>query len=603
MNTPSRPARGLLVAACAGTLALGLAAPAGAATASPAASTLTAVPAVEGPVPETDTSYLWSTTERARVPFDVADLGFVEEEFFLSGTANVYDHEGDDVVVVEEGVEYVNHILVRRPADPADSSGVVLVDILNASNGFPGEDHWRRMWQWAMDEGHTVIGLTSKPIQIDALHNFDPERYADLTWDVDPDVEREPIVADPDNPGDFDPFMVVEGAEEGLVWDITTQLGVLLGSDQAGRILGGQTPETTLLMGQSQSGVYLNTYTTSFHEAQAAANGGSVWDGYLNSVGPIMERPLRQGDSGGFVTVPGAEPGFDVPFITVTSEGDVSLFGGPALLAPTELPENRYHWQVPGTPHTDLLSTVIPADEEIAKAGRTWNTQVHDPEFRAALNLYPLEPAIIAAAQALIDAHREGTAPAPSAWFAQADGELVRDDAGNVTGGVRYGLLEYPLGQYLGAAAPGAVYGSMELISAEEFAAAYGTRAEYLALVSEFDTGQIEAGYLTEYGAEYFLDVAGTLLDRIGVPADVDPEPTPVPEPTTDPEPEPEPTTGPAPTTAPTDTPAAGEPTAPPADGELARTGVSVAGLAALAGALVLSAAAVFGLRRWVARA
>src|SRR5690606_20339700 len=154
--------------------------------------------------------------------------------------------------------------------------------------------------------------------------------------------------------------------------------------------------------------------------------------------------------------------------ITVTSEGDVSLFGGPAVLAPTELPENRYHWQVPGTPHTDLLSTVIPADEEIAKAGRTWNTQVHDPEFRAALNLYPLEPAIIAAAQALIDAHQDGTAPAPSAWFDQADGELVRDDAGNVTGGVRYGLLEYPLGQYLGAAAPGAVYGSMQLMSAEE---------------------------------------------------------------------------------------------------------------------------------------
>src|SRR5699024_10985534 len=242
-----------------------------AARADPAADSRTAAPSVQGPVPETADSYLWSTMDSGRVPFDVAGAGFVEEEYVLSGSASLYDDVAGELTVVEEDVEYVNHILVRRPAEAADASGVVLVDVLNASNGFPGEDHWRRMWTWAMAEGHTIIGLTSKPIQIDALHNFDPERYADLSWDVDPDVEREPIVADPDDPGAFDPFMVVEGAEEGLVWDITTQLGVLLASDQAGSILGGQTAETSLLLGQSQSGVYLNTYTSHFHAAQAAA--------------------------------------------------------------------------------------------------------------------------------------------------------------------------------------------------------------------------------------------------------------------------------------------------------------------------------------------
>jgi len=89
--------------------------------------------------------------------------------------------------------------------------------------------------------------------------------------------------------------------------------------------------------------------------------------------------------------------------------------------------------------------------------------------------------------------------------------------------------------------------------------------------------------------------------DCIGVPADVVPEPTPEPEPTIEPEPEPEPepTTEPAPPA----TTAGDDRVAPARDGELARTGVSVAGLAALAGALVLSAAAVLGLRRWVARA
>ncbi|KAE8766019.1 alpha/beta hydrolase domain-containing protein [Georgenia thermotolerans] len=520
-----RRARAALAAACVGALGLTLAAAPATAkpphpTPDPITVSLTAVPEVAGPIAETADSHMWSTMEHARVPFDVADHGYVEEEYFLSGTANVYDNAGGELQVVTEAVPYVNNILVRRPAKKADSSGVVLVDILNASNGFPGEDHWRRMWDWAMDEGHTVIGVTSKPIQVDALQNFDAARYADLTWDV-ADVEREPIIADPANPKAFDPFMVVPGAEEGLVWDILTQVGTLLDSKDGRAVLGGQKAKTVLLMGQSQSGIYLNTYATSFHERATDANRGPVFDGYLDTVGAVLERPLRQGETGGLVTVPGSEPALDVPFITVTSEGDAGLFGA-ATLAEKALPENRRHWQVPGTPHTDLLSPVIPADEEIYKAGRLPNTQVHDPAFRAALNPYPLEPTVIAATEALVDWARTGKEAAPSQWFDQAGGALTRDATGNVTGGVRYGLIEHPLGQYRGGAAPGAVYGSVDLVSAEEFAAAYGTRENYLALVAEFDAAQIDAGYLTEWGAEYFQQVANTLLDRIGVPAAAD---------------------------------------------------------------------------------
>lgn len=478
-------------------------------------TSLTAVPTVEGPIAKTASSYPWSTMERARVPFDVADRGYVEEEFFLSGTANVYDNAGGEVEVVTEAVPYVNNILVRRPARKSDSSGVVLVDILNASNGFPGEDHWRRMWDWAMEEGHTVIGVTSKPIQVDALQNFDAERYADLTWDVE-DVDREPIVADPENPASFNPFMVVPGAEEGLVWDILTQVGTLL-DDKAGRaVLGGQKARTVLLMGQSQSGIYLNTYASNFHEAATEANRRAVFDGYLNTVGAVLERPLRQGEKDGFVTVPGSEPALDVPFITVTAEGDAGLFGA-ATLAEKDLPANRRHWQVPGTPHTDLLSPVIPADEEIHKAGRLPNTAVHDAAFREALNPYPIEPTVIAAAEALVAASRTNTDPAPSQWFDQVDRTLVRDDAGNVTGGVRSGLIEHPLGRYSGGAAPGAVHGSVDLVTAEEFAAQYGTREAYLARIAAVDAGQVAAGYLTAYGAAHYQDVANVLLDRIGV--------------------------------------------------------------------------------------
>ncbi|MFL4475295.1 alpha/beta hydrolase domain-containing protein [Paeniglutamicibacter sp. MACA_103] len=512
--------RAVLAAACAGALGLVMmSTPAGAAPegdTGAATASLDSIPKVVGPIAVTADSYPFSTLERARVPLDVAERGYVEEEYFLSGTANVYDNPDGELQVLTGGVPYNNHILVRRPAKKADSSGVVLVDILNASNGFPGEDHLRRMGDWAMEQGHTVIGVTSKPIQVDALKNFDPERYAELTWDVK-DIEREPIIADPADPAAFDPFMAVPGAEEGLAWDIITQVGTLLQSKDGRKILGGQKAKTVLLMGQSQSGIYLNTYASNFHRAVTEANGGPVFDGYLNTVGAVLERPLRQAEAGGLVTVPGTEPALDVPFITVTSEGDAGLFGA-ATLAEKELPANRRHWQVPGTPHTDLLSPVVPADGEILKAGRLPNTAVHDAAFRDSLNPYPLEPTVIAAAEALMAWSKTNREAAPSQWFGQAQGALTRNKEGNVSGGVRYGLISHPLGQYRGAAAPGAVYGSTELISAGEFAENYGSRADYLALIAEVDAAQIERGYLNEWGAEYFAGFANGLMDRIGVP-------------------------------------------------------------------------------------
>lgn len=475
---------------------------------------LRAVPNLKGPLAQTRENYMFSTMRRAREPFDVAELGYAEEEFFVSGKANVYEATRRRVRVAEEGVSYVNRILVRRPVRSRDSSGVVLVDILNASNGYDVEDHWRRLWQHATAEGHTYVGVTSKPINVDALKNFNEHRYDPLTWNLTPGTEREPIVAEP---GEFDPFMAVPGAEEGLAWDIITQVGNLLRSPAAARVLGGRTPETILLMGQSQSGVYLNTWTSHFHALAGRANGRNVFDGYLNSVGAVLERPLRQSPEGGFPVTPGREPELDVPFITVTSEGDFSLFDPEVLARNDELAPNRRHYQVPGTPHTDLLSPVSPSDEEVRRSGRL--PREMSDEFIAALNRLPLEPAIIAASEALVRWSRDGHEAPPSRWLRFEDGELARDGRGNAEGGVRYGLLDHPLGTFRGAAGAGQVYGTMSLMSAEEFAAVYGTRLAYLTLIRKANLEQLQAGYLTEDGAEQMVTAAQQMLDRMGVKA------------------------------------------------------------------------------------
>lgn len=85
---------------------------------------------VSKPIPVTTTSrpFLEAGAEMAAV-------GYVEEEFFLSGYANVYDREGEDknLKIVAGPGKYTTRILVRRPRDPAKFSGNVEMTILNAT--------------------------------------------------------------------------------------------------------------------------------------------------------------------------------------------------------------------------------------------------------------------------------------------------------------------------------------------------------------------------------------------------------------------------------------------------------------------------------------
>ena len=209
-----------------------------------------AIPTVT-PVPTTADSRPFNSTVASVVPLDLAAYGYVEEEFFVSGTASVY---ADDLTPTAE-VPYVNRVVVRRPVDEATASGVVLLEILNASNGYPAEGLWRRAWDHLLLHRHTWVGFTSKPIDVDALKVFDPARYAPLTWELDSSNPHEPVQGP-----DLNALgAVVEGAEEGLVWDVTSHMARVLRSDGAGGLLGGAQPATLILGAQSQSGVVLNT--------------------------------------------------------------------------------------------------------------------------------------------------------------------------------------------------------------------------------------------------------------------------------------------------------------------------------------------------------
>ena len=463
--------------------------------------TRTLVPTLTGPIPNTPQSHQFNSTLTYDVPLDLSEHGFVEEEYFVSGTAAVY---ADDLAV-QQDVPYVNRLIVRRP-ETGKRSGVVYVEILNPSNGYDAEGMWRRFWDYCLANGHTYVGFSAKPITIDALKIFDPQRYAPLSWDLDPAHPHPPVDRS------FNPYDVVEGCEEGIIWDIITQVGNLLRDPAGAPVLGGPFPATLVLTGQSQSGHALNTWLRHFHPLIPG-----LWDGFLVSAAPGAERPLRQQPVNGYgvyATVPMTEAApVNVPTLMVTTEGDVRLFGGAFsldALARRGVGDGplRRHWHVAGAGHTELTSPVMPSNDEIVRAGRA--PRVMTAAKLATGSIFPTQVAITAALDAVVEWATRGQPAADSVWFEVDDaGRVARDADGNAIGGLRYGIIEHPIATFIGST--GGTLGAQLLFDAAVVTAQWPTLESYLVAVAEVDRDLQARGYLNALGFDQLQEVAREL--------------------------------------------------------------------------------------------
>ena len=76
---------------------------------------------------------------------DLAKQGYVEEEFFLAGTAKTYDIPRDQMsngTPSEANHPFKTRLVVRRPSSPAKFNGTVVVEWTNVSEGFDNEVEW-----------------------------------------------------------------------------------------------------------------------------------------------------------------------------------------------------------------------------------------------------------------------------------------------------------------------------------------------------------------------------------------------------------------------------------------------------------------------------
>src|SRR6266404_5027931 len=148
-------------------------------------------PSIEGPITNPGTPFVAATT------FDLAQVGYEEAEYFISGTARAYVNsaplgtDGRWCGTTGETAAYKTRILVYRPTNPKKFRGTVVVEWLNVSGGVDAAPDWvqghvellRDGVAWVgvsaqivgVEGGPTLVGLMSQPLKV-----VNPARYGSL---------------------------------------------------------------------------------------------------------------------------------------------------------------------------------------------------------------------------------------------------------------------------------------------------------------------------------------------------------------------------------------------------------------------------------------
>ena len=146
-------------------------------------------PAVKGPITGPREPFVAGT-----LGINLADVGYEQAEYFISGTAASYtnvgelDADGQWEVEGADTAEFNTRILVYRPVDANAFSGTVFVEWLNVSGGVDAAPDWSATHTEILREGHVWVGVSAQIVGIEGsdsgfglhLKQVNPERYGEL---------------------------------------------------------------------------------------------------------------------------------------------------------------------------------------------------------------------------------------------------------------------------------------------------------------------------------------------------------------------------------------------------------------------------------------
>jgi hypothetical protein len=444
------------------------------------------VPEVSGPVAATDRSWPWAAASHAARPIELAEVGYTEEEYFIKGRARVFDWPSLEILTQVAAGPYATRILVRRPVDAGHFSGTVWIEPLNPSMRYDLPLVWGDTHDYVVSHGDVWVGVTVKPVAIQSLKEFDPQRYAalELPNPLPPEATCPQSVL-PLPRGGLPPESSPR-TENGLIWDILSQTAGLLRSPSPSNPLHAFRVARLFMAGDSQSGAFVLTYANAIHPFAKAPAGGPLYDGYVATVATGPSTPIRQCAA----PIPPGDPRLviqprGVPIMTLVSETETtSLHRRPDSDA---FPNLYRGYEVAGASHIhETDGQDAPSAADAAKTqGAVFDANTGCVEQNAPANDVPIS-AILDGALANLDRWSHGGSPPPHGEpiRLQAGTPTVERDAfGNALGGIRTPALDVPSARYHPRmSGPGIceLWGYREPFSPARLASLYRTHEEYL---------------------------------------------------------------------------------------------------------------------------
>lgn len=457
-------------------------------------------------IPVTETSHPFAhAAPRCRF----SELHYAEDEFFIEGTANVYEEdEAGNARVLFADAPYVTRMLVRRPEDKARFSGNVVVEILNPSALYDIDRMWVNAWKYFTRHGDIYIGITAKPDVLDTLYRIDPERYSRISW-----KNPLPNRVLPEKKG---PFPVFPEYEAGLFWDMLTDLSVALRSDSAINPISGYGKPYVYLTGWSQCGGFMVRYRENFADEASKKLGAPIFDGYLEAGAGSMPAPINTfAPARDFFTTRENFSGVIAspePYIAINTETETPYT---RWKGDSDSPEEKFRiYEFSGSSHDTKYNLLdyYKEDSDPAKVGRDQPYYGLEPYPMD----YPYEFLYNAAFRNLFVWVREGV-PAPGSKLIdkEPDGQSKKDALGNTRGGVRSPFLDFPTCVYSkyctlksDPAKQGDFWGHVEPFPPQMLKSLYGSLRRYREMIAKRTDELIAEGYMLQSDREEIIETA-----------------------------------------------------------------------------------------------
>ena len=331
---------------------------------------------VSGPIPVNSRSQIFGAEDVAGGPqgIGLAAHGYVEEEYFISGTANIYQYnEAWERQIKQTAVPFTTRVIIRYPKDVKAFSGNLQMECEHPESAMSLS--WGAIKRYVVEHGDAYASVmcgadlftrktpanaqpTGAPF---VLRWFDPDRYRPLNWPQD----------------------------DGIRYDLLAETAALLRSDAKDNPLAAYHVQRVYLSGWSFTGSLIRTYINAgFANQYRAAAGGPLFDGYLigisaSSVGAGLD-PLNNDDR----TPPKNNPhrvtrSLDVPVIELLSENEAVSNDG--IQEPdSDNPDSRHRlYEVPGLSHGDGLGSHAGQEFQLASHGYKVLRRRHVPWNKA----------------------------------------------------------------------------------------------------------------------------------------------------------------------------------------------------------------------------